>query len=238
MTSQHIRRLAHRAFCVLVAASLAALGHSITPKFDFRDIKSKDKIVCVTESGREFPCPPEDGTPHAEYRKPRSRTDAQGRELPIVRRKEEEPKYEDKSMQEQFLEAVQHARKLKGLDDNSEPPLSASRRKKQSRKAMQALKRKQAQAPGPGPEQGKLRSPSDGPIPRGQPTFSPGCELGDRLCDRRARQQQLREEHAQQETQRRAEAASEAAHLATVELYYKDSELAAALESDLEAEFR
>ena len=119
-----------------------------------------------------------------------------------------------KSLQDQFTDAIAYARSLKGLEGADSPP-SQTQRKKAERKARQAARRAAAKAEGGG----------------AAPTYSPGCEPGDRICDRRARQQQKREDHAAS----RAFRASTKKDDDAAPSYIADAELAAALDADLEA---
>ena len=150
------------------------------------------------------------------------------------------------SLQAQFAAGVARARQLKGLEDATDVPLSLSRRRKAERKAAQAEKREQrrsgggdgACAAGEGGGDCAAGGAGGGPRPPA-PTFSPGCAPGDKICDRRARQARHREEHAraqgEREVGRLARAAQSAAHAASVERYYADADLAAALDADLRA---
>jgi len=137
-----------------------------------------------------------------------------------------------KTLQEQFTDAILHARKLKGLDDETDTPLSLSRRRKASRKAAQAEKREERARAGGGRDDAGAPSPATP-----APSFTPGCAPDDTICDRRARQARRREEHArahgEREVERLARAAEKAAHASTVERYYADADLAAALDADL-----
>jgi hypothetical protein len=110
------------------------------------------------------------------------------------------------SLQDQFTEAIRHARRLKGLDGGGDAA-SLTRRKKDERKAAMAAKRRAAAGPSAAPE-------------KPAPTFSPGC--ADKACDRRARQAARRAAHAEEVAAR-------------PRAYASGADLAAALDADLAA---
>lgn len=135
------------------------------------------------------------------------------------------------SIQDQFAEHVQTARRLKGLDTSDAPAtLSMTQRKNKERKARQTERRRKSGV-----------CPNGGICSATEPFFSPECAPGDAQCLAENRRLAAEQAALREDLQRKldaeyakldAETEAPPNDTAPPPRYYGDTELAAALDGD------